>query len=67
MKAAFDEINGSLHTGCANPPEHVEFGTGFLTPETGATKRASETMSPHRDRKSPANAREKWPQKRLFY
>jgi hypothetical protein len=31
-----------------------EFGTGFLLPETGAIKRALETMSPHRDRKSPA-------------
>jgi hypothetical protein len=36
--------------------------TGFLPPETGATKRASETMSSHRDRKSPAKTREKWPQ-----
>ena len=30
----------------------VEFGTGFLPPETGAPKAASETISPRRDRKS---------------
>jgi len=44
----------------------IEFGTGFLPPETGASKRDLKPMSPRRDRKSETTTREKSPQKRPF-
>src|SRR6516164_2028992 len=41
----------------------IEFGTGFLPPETGASKRDLKWMSPRRDRKLETTTREKSPQK----
>src|SRR6516162_6425535 len=44
----------------------IEFGTGFLPPETGASKRDLKSMSPRRDRKLETTTREKSPQKKAF-
>ena len=53
-------------TSCQALAAQIEFGTGFLAPETDAPNSALEAMSLGRDRKIPAIIREKWPQKRLF-
>ena len=53
-------------TSCQALAAQIEFGTGFLAPETDAPTSALEAMSLGRDRKIPAIIREKWPQKRLF-
>ena len=53
-------------TSCQALAAQIEFGTGFLAPETDAPNSALEAMSLGRDRKIPAIIREKWRQKRPF-
>ena len=55
-----------IGSGNDGQPALFEFGTGFLPPETGASKRDLKLMSPCRDRKSETTTRENWPQKRSF-